>query len=263
MLRVKELTWAITALLLLAALYIYCIRVFGGQGFAPGLTGAGSGQASAQATATPTPATTQASAKATPTTTSATKTFASTQQQTDMMKLLALMAVTPKVSPALLTRVDSRMESMVKLFDRNAAKLGDARVAALLASRFDVSAKALTKEHKKLHTSWGQLMIARRLAASCGDRRVTPELLLRMKAHGMGWGRIASGLGLSVGSAVKSVKIEARVANGLARSVGGVSPMQVGGVRGGMQHTMGMGAGMNAGLGHMHPGLGLGRLKIK
>jgi hypothetical protein len=258
MLRVKELSWAITALFLLAALYIYGIRVFGSHGFAPGLTGAGSGQASTQATAT-TP-TTQASAT---TTTSTTKTFATTQDRTAMTKQRELMAVSPKVSAELLTRADTRMEATIKRFDRNAAELGDARVAALLASRFGVSANALTKEHKKLHTSWGQLMIARRLAASCGNPSVTPQLLLQMKAHGMGWGRIASRLGLSVGSAVKSVKVEGRVANGLARSVASGSRLQVGGVRGGMSNTMGMRGGMHAGLGHFNRGIGLGRVKIK
>ena len=266
MLRVKELSWAITALFLLAALYIYGIRVFGSHGFPPGLADAGSGQASTQATATATTPTTQASAV---TTTSTTKALATTQDQTDMRKLRELMAVSPKVSAALLTRADTRMDATIKLFDRNAAELGDERVAALLASRFGVSAKALTKEHKKLHTSWGQLMIARRLAASCGNPQVTPQMLLRMKAHGMGWGRIASRLGLSVGSAVKSVRVEGRVANGLARSCG--SRVHVRGIRGGMSHTMRMHGemhgemhgGMHAGLGHLNRGVRLGKVKIK
>ena len=95
MLRVKELSWAITALFLLAALYIYGIRVFGSQGFAPGLTGAGSGQASTQAAGTATTPTAQASAT---TTTSTTKTFGTTQDRNDMTKQREIMAVSPKVS---------------------------------------------------------------------------------------------------------------------------------------------------------------------
>jgi hypothetical protein len=266
--RLKDLSWVLAALLLLGALYIYGIRALGGAGFAQGPSVAGSGQASTQTSATvstTTPASSDVSTpKSTPAAQLSSKASATTTQ-TDIQKLRVLMAQSPKISAALLTRADTKMQTSVRLFDRNAEKLGDAWVAAWLASRLGKSPKALTREHNKLHTSWGQLMIAHRLAASCGNPWVTPGLLLQMKANGMGWGRIAAGLGLRLGSCVKSVGVEARVANGFTRAGARGAQMRVGGVRGGMSARVGLGAGMHAG---MHPGRGLGhgmghRMRVK
>jgi hypothetical protein len=63
----------------------------------------------------------------------------------------------------------------------------------------------------------------------------------------MGWGQVAAGLGLNLGSAVSSVNAESRVASGLERADGKVATMHGEGARAGV--------GANAGL---HGGLGVG-----
>ena len=102
------------------------------------------------------------------------------------------------------------------------------------------------------HFSW--CVSAMRAANS--KTGVTAEQLLQIKGEGMGWGKIASGLGLRLGSVVSSVKAEGQVASGLAKPDGRVSRMAGEGARAGLSGNSGVHAGIGAG--HVSAGAGLG-----
>jgi hypothetical protein len=85
-----------------------------------------------------------------------------------------------------------------------------------------------------------------------------------MKHDGMGWGQIAAGLDLNLGSVVSAVKAEGRVASGVGRPDGKIAPMRGLGARVGVA---GGNAGLHAGVGHgaagaAGAGVGVG-VKIK
>jgi len=102
------------------------------------------------------------------------------------------------------------------------AERGENKVASLLATEFRTSTEAMLSEKSELSTSWGDLTIAHTLAANA-NTGVTVAQLVQLQQSGMGWGQIAAGLGMHLGSAVSSVKAEARVANGLAKADGHVA----------------------------------------
>jgi len=102
------------------------------------------------------------------------------------------------------------------------AERGANTVAGLLATEFGTSTEAMLSEKSELRTSWGDLTIAHTLAANA-NTGVTAAQLVQLQQSGMGWGQIAAGLGMHLGSAVSSVKAEARVANGLAKADGQVA----------------------------------------
>src|SRR5262249_59348004 len=86
----------------------------------------------------------------------------------------------------------------------------------------------------------GQLMVAHTLAANT-TTGATVQQLVTMNKDGMGWGQIAAGLGLQLGSVVSGVNAESRVAHGLEKADGRVAAMRGEGARAGI--------GTNAGLG--------------
>ena len=169
------------------------------------------------------------------------------------------------VSPKAATKTDSRLAAIARRVDADAATQGSRTVAARLAARFGTTAAELRAEKAASGASWGQLMIAHALAEKAGPP-VTAEALIAMHEDGMGWGRIAAGLGLKLGAAVRGVRASAHATQGVAKADGHVSATRGscaragahGGVRGGLVAAnvrAGAGAGVGAGMGR---GLKLG-----
>jgi hypothetical protein len=106
-------------------------------------------------------------------------------------------------------------------------------------------------------------MIANSLAANATDG-ATVQQLLALKSEGRGWGEIAAGLGLELGSVVSGVQAETRVAKGLAKADARVAAMRGEGARTRVGATVGVGAGIGHGAvnAHGHTGVGVG-VKIK
>ncbi|HEX5632231.1 MAG TPA: hypothetical protein VFX50_03350, partial [Gemmatimonadales bacterium] len=150
-----------------------------------------------------------------------------------------------------LAKAEAQLQSTARRVDAGAEAQGNAVVATRLATEFGMSTQALLAEKAALGASWGQLMIAHALDANA-TTDLTVEQLITMHADGMGWGRIAAGLGIELGSAVSSVNAEARVAQGLAKADGRVSAMRGEGARAGVR------GGVTAGLGAAHGRTGVG-----
>ena len=96
------------------------------------------------------------------------------------------------------------------------------KVSSRLATEFGMTGEALVAEKNDLGASWGQLMIAHTLMANSKTEIATKELV-DMHQQGMGWGKIAAGLGLKLGEVVSAVNAESRVASGLAKADGKVA----------------------------------------
>jgi len=232
--RLKHLSWVLTAGLLTA-------------GVAHGQTAQTSGQATSQTGATTNNPSTQVSSE----------TSADASAQVDMQKLRDdVEKKSSKVSAAARARAEAQLEATSKQVEVTAEKHGEATVAERLGAEFGMSAQALTEERAKLNASWGQLMIAHTIAAN-SKSGVTAEQLIEMKRdNNMGWGKIASGLGLRLGSVISSVKAEGQVATGLAKPDGHVSPIRGEGARGGVAANAGIHGGL--GNGNTNAGAGLG-----
>ena len=163
-----------------------------------------------------------------------------------------------KVPAQARTKAETQLTTTVDQVNQNATADGEATVATRLATEFGLSPEAIVDERKTLDVSWGQLMIAHTLAAN-STTGVTVEQLVAMNKDGMGWGQIAAGLGLSLGSVVSSVNAESRVAHGLEKADGRVAVMRGEGARPGT--SIGIGLGNQTGKGTVGAGAGLG-LKI-
>jgi hypothetical protein len=87
-----------------------------------------------------------------------------------------------------------------------------------------VSADALSDERARLDAGWGELMIAHTLDANA-KTDLTMDQIFALRQEGMGWGRIAAGLGLSPGNVKGAVQAETRVARGIDRPDGRVAPI--------------------------------------
>jgi|SRR5437762_430804 len=161
-----------------------------------------------------------------------------------------------KVPAQARTKAETQLTATVEQVNQNSAADGEATVATRLATEFGISPEAIVDERKTLDVSWGQLMIAHTLTAN-SSAGVTIEQLVAMNKDGMGWGQIAAGLGLQLGSVVSSVNAESRVAHGLDKADGRVAVMRGEGARPGTS----IGIGAQAGKGAVGAGAGLG-LKI-
>ena len=80
------------------------------------------------------------------------------------------------------------------------------------------------------------------------------QQLMEMRDGGMGWGQIAAGLGLNLGSMVSAVKSESRVAEGQTKADGRVAVIHAQGAHAGAGGEVGAHAGLDA----RHQGLGAG-----
>ena len=147
-----------------------------------------------------------------------------------------------KIAAQAKAKADAQLTAASEQVDKQASGDGEVAVATRLAAEFDMTTQALNDEKRSLDVSWGQLMIAHTLDANV-SHDLTVEQLVAMHKDGMGWGEIAAGLGLQLGSVVSVVNSEGRVADGLAKADGHVATIRGEGAR------MGLGAGANAGLG--------------
>lgn len=176
-------------------------------------------------------------------------TASATMEAEDRAKLEALKARIEekgsKVAAAARAKADKGIAEAQKQLESSAAVDGDARIAERLGEDLGMSAEALLAEKAALKTSWGQLMVAHSIEANAASD-VTIEQLIQMKSDGMGWGKIAAGLDLDLGSVVSGVKAESQVARGLVRADGKVAAMTGPGAR------LGVGGGIGAGLGKTH-----------
>ena len=147
-----------------------------------------------------------------------------------------------KIAAQAKAKADAQLTAASEQVDKRASGDGEVAVATRLAAEFGMTTQALNDEKRSLDVSWGQLMIAHTLDANV-SHDLTVEQLVAMHKDGMGWGEIAAGLGLQLGSVVSVVNSEGRVADGLAKADGHVATIRGEGAR------MGLGAGANAGLG--------------
>jgi hypothetical protein len=155
-------------------------------------------------------------------------------------------------------KAESELSAAEKKIEGVAHAEGEAVVAARLAAEFGTSAAELLALHEATDASWGGLTIAHALAANA-KTGVTAAQLLDWKHDGMGWGTIAAGLGLDLGSVVSGVKAETRVAAGLARPDGKIAPMTGAGARAGADVGLRAGAASGHGVGtSVGAGLGAG-----
>jgi hypothetical protein len=160
-----------------------------------------------------------------------------------------------KVSTQARAKAEADLDAQSKSVEKTAEAHGSDKVAARLAGELGVTAQALMDQKTALEASWGELMIAHALAANA-SADVTVEQLVALKRGGMGWGTIAAGLDLNLGSVVSSVKAEGRVANGLARADGRVAAMSGPGARVGA--SAGVRGGLGLGQGKAGAGVGAG-----
>jgi len=217
---------------------------------AHGQTTAAGGQATGQAGSTVNTQSTQISSEASAT--------AEARAQADLQKLREGIEKKPaKASAEARARAEAQLEATAKQVDAAVQKHGEANDAERLAGEFRVSAQALTAERAQLDATWGQLMIAHTIAAN-SKTEVTAQQLLALKNEGMGWGKVASGLGLRLASVVSSVKAEGMVASGLAKADGRVAAMRGEGARTGANASVGVQAGVNTGQATAGAGIDVG-----
>src|SRR5262245_38363360 len=162
-----------------------------------------------------------------------------------------------KVSAQAKAKAETQLAATADQVDKRASIEGDATVATRLAAEFGMTPDALTAEKKALDVSWGQLMIAHTIDANTKSG-VTVEQLVTMKKDGMGWGQIAAGLGLQLGSVVSGVNAESRVAHGLDKADGHVAVMRGDGAKLGAATGANAGIGVQAGKAGANVGAGLG-----
>ena len=162
-----------------------------------------------------------------------------------------------KVSAQARAKADARLDAVASKTDETASKQGESTVEARLAGEFGMTSEALAAEKQALGTSWGNLMIAHTLASNV-KTDLTVAQLVAMKQGGMGWGQIAAGLGLSLGSSISSVMAENRVASGLAKADGRVAVIHSEGARAGAAAGLHAGAAAGAAGANAHAGAGLG-----
>ena len=163
-----------------------------------------------------------------------------------------------KVSAKTRAKAEAQLTTAASEVNGTAEKQGEAKVATRLASEFGGTGEAMIAERQNLDASWGDLMIAHTLSAN-SKTDITTSQLIEMKKDGTGWGQIAAGLGLELGSVVSGVNTEGRVASGLARADGKVALMRGEGARAGIGSALGIKAGAGQGKGaNVGAGLGVG-----
>jgi len=122
------------------------------------------------------------------------------------------------------TKLTSKLIAAAQRVDDAAAAGDDANIAGRLAAEFHIDGAALAAEKQTLDTSWGNLMIAHTLSASAADAtHATAVNLVGLHKDGMGWGKVAAGLGFKLGQTASAVETESKVALGQAQASGKVA----------------------------------------
>jgi len=155
-------------------------------------------------------------------------------------------AQSAKVSAASRTRADEQLSASAKDVDAHATGDQQTQVAERLGKEFSLSTDAIVAEKTSLDASWGDLTIAHSLAAKAGGD-VDVASLMALKQGGMGWGQIAAGLGLKLGSVVSGVKANSAAATGMAKAGGNASAMHGASAKAGAGAGAGVGKGVAAG----------------
>lgn len=115
--------------------------------------------------------------------------------------------------------IEKKLEGNAKDVDVEAVTNGDATVADRFAAEFGLTSEALLAERTQYGVGWGEVMIAHTLLANAPSG-TTIDQLYALRGEGMGWGRIAYGMGLRVGSVATAVKTETQVARGTMKADG-------------------------------------------
>ena len=121
--------------------------------------------------------------------------------------------------------IQKKLEGNIKDVDVEAVANGDATVADRFAAEFGVTSEALLAERTQYNVGWGEVMIAHTLLANAPSG-TTIDQLYALHADGMGWGQVAYGMGLQVGSVAVAVKTETMVARGTMKADG--KPAKIG-----------------------------------
>jgi hypothetical protein len=116
--------------------------------------------------------------------------------------------------------IDKQLLTLAKQIDEQAARAGDPAVAGRLASDFGLSSDALMAEKARYNAGWGDLMIAHTLGSNTLTGVTVDEIFVMHSTDAMGWGQIANGLDLKLGSVVSAMKSQGKVATGAARADG-------------------------------------------
>ncbi|MGE5180075.1 MAG: hypothetical protein ACM3PF_13385 [Bacteroidota bacterium] len=136
--------------------------------------------------------------------------------------LVAIRDVGKKADPKADQKMTAALESVNSDVEKNATTDGDRKIAERLAGEFGSTPDALIAEKGDLKASWGQLMIAHSLIANDGNN-LTAKQLFDLRAEGMSWGQIATGMGFRLGDVIRAAKEEAKVAKGLEKPDGKVA----------------------------------------
>jgi len=175
-------------------------------------------------TGTTTEASTQASGAATVAATTQTDNTAQVAARAALAKQIE--AKSAATAAAEVTKQGDKMTDAAHKVDTDAEASADAsaKIAGRLATQFHMDAGAVMTEKQQLDVSWGNLMIAHTLAGSAKDAAsATVDNLVALHKDGMGWGKIAAGLGFKLGAAVSAVQAEGKVAQGQAEASGKLS----------------------------------------
>jgi hypothetical protein len=196
------------------------------------LAGAAHAQSTTSATPTPSAGTTvSASTSADVGTPAATVQAGAAAQTSTQIASRAALAKEIETKSAAMTAAEiekqnGKMVDAAHKVDTNASAdaNADATIAARLAKQFHMDAGAVMAEKQQLDISWGNMVIAHTLSANAKDATsATVENLVGLHKDGMGWGKIAAGLGFKLGPAVAAVEAEGKVAQGQAEASGKVA----------------------------------------
>jgi hypothetical protein len=134
-------------------------------------------------------------------------------------RLKAIRERASKMPAADREQIEKTLAGNEKDVDVEAVTNGDATVADRFAAEFGTTAEALLAERTQYNVGWGDVMIARTLLANAPSG-TTIDQLYTLHSEELGWGSIAYGMGLRVGSVTAAVKTETLVARGTMKADG-------------------------------------------
>ncbi len=146
-------------------------------------------------------------------------TLPATASATADSKLAAVRARAEKAKPDEGKKEEQQLETAAKDLDTDAAQKGDAAIASRLATRFGLTTDELLADHSKLGGGWGEVLIAQTLISD-SKSGLTIDQVEKLRSEGMGWGQIARGMGVKLGSVVRAVKSGAKPTTSGAKSNG-------------------------------------------
>lgn len=171
------------------------------------------------ATSVPEPVPAPVTQTQTTTTTSGEATAQAPDVSKSEARLKAIRDRAAKMPAADREEIEKKLEGNAKDVDVEAVTSGDATVADRFAAEFGVTAEALLAERTQYNVGWGEVMIAHTLLANAPSG-TTIDQLYTLHGEGMGWGQVAFGMGLRVGSVAAAMKTETMVARGNMKADG-------------------------------------------